>query len=86
MRNKENERNSKSDYEDEKGIIYNENGKKNMKEILKMVYLMEREQGIEKKYEGDFKNGIPEGKGIIFDENGNKIYKGDYKNGKSDEK
>jgi len=41
---------------------------------------------MEKKYEGDFKNGIPEGKGIIFDENGNKIYKGDYKNGKSDEK
>ena len=43
MRNKENERNSKSDYEDEKGIIYNENGKKNMKEILKMVYLKGRE-------------------------------------------
>ena len=33
------------------------------------------------KYEGDFRNGKPEGKGIMYFKNGDR-YEGDYKNGK----
>ena len=36
------------------------------------------------KYEGDFVNGIPEGKGMSFYENGNILYIGDFVNGKSE--
>ena len=39
---------------------------------------------VEKKYEGEHKNGVPEGKGIEYDENGNKSYEGDFKNGVPD--
>ena len=37
------------------------------------------------RYEGEVKNGIPEGKGIEYFNNGNR-YEGDFKNGKKERK
>ena len=50
---------------------------------MSKTIILKYENG-KKKYEGEHKNGVPEGKGIEYDENSNKSYEGDFKNGVPD--